>query len=341
MAAPIYIAGSPLEWRDEDSACLDIGLINNMPDPALQPTERQFRSLLGKAVPAGFTVRLAFFGMPEIPRTDVGANRVRRLYFPLDELWTRRIDGLIVTGTEPRTPALQDEPYWPALTHLLDWARDHTESTILSCLAAHAAVLHLDGIERRPLANKRFGIFECKRASHHELTLDGPMSVPMPHSRWNEIPEDQLAARGYRVLTRSDEAGADAFVKDQGSKSLFVFLQGHPEYEADTLLLEYRRDVRRYLAGERQTYPELPHGYFDDETAQTLSALQCRAETDRREELMAVFPTELALRRVTNSWRPAAVAFYRSWLTFLRARKDRRIPPATRPARLSQTPAQL
>src|SRR5258708_1071627 len=80
----------------------------------------------------------------------------------------------------------------------------------------------------------------------------------MPDSGWNDIPEDALRACGYRVLMRSEDAGVDTFVKQR--QSLFVFLQGHPEYEAVTLLLEYRRDVARYLRSERDTYPPMPQG---------------------------------------------------------------------------------
>ena len=345
MAGAIYLSGAATAWRDWDYNCIDVGLVNNMPDAALQSTERQFRSLLRSAAPPGTNVRLTFYSVPEVPRSDVGADRVRRLYSPIEQLWERQVDGLIVTGTEPRAEQLQDEPYWGTLTKLLDWAGDNTDSTILSCLAAHAAVLHLDGIERRPLPNKRFGLFECKatgrsaEASRSGLTWPGT-SVRMPHSRWNEIPEEQLAAFGYRVLTRSEEAGADAFVKDQGSRSLFVFLQGHPEYEADTLLLEYRRDVKRFLTGERESYPLMPHEYFDDEIVDALREIERRAHSDRREELILEFPTELALRRMTNSWRAAAIEFYRNWFTFLRSRKERR-PAVTQPARPSPTLAPL
>src|SRR5579862_6430376 len=160
MASSVRSSGSSSDRRDCDAACIDIGVVNNMPDGALQSTERQFRSLLGNAAPAGMSVRLTFYWMREVPRADVGAERVRRLYSPLERIGESQLDGLIVTGAEPRTAQLQDEPYWSTLTGLLDWARDNTDSTILSCLAAHAAVLHLDGIERRPLANKRFGLFE-------------------------------------------------------------------------------------------------------------------------------------------------------------------------------------
>jgi len=128
---------------------------------------------------------------------------------------------------------------------------------------------------------------------------------------------------GYRVLTRSEDAGVDAFVKQR--KSLFVFFQGHPEYEADTLLLEYRRDIRRFLRRERDSYPAMPRGYFDDDTVDVLTAVRERALSDRREELLADFPTALVAGKVRNTWHSAAVCVYRNWLLYLCAQKDRRL----------------
>jgi len=141
----------------------------------------------------------------------------------------------------------------------------------------------------------------------------------MPHSRWNEIPEDALASHGYRVLTRSDAAGVDAFVKQR--KSLFVFFQGHPEYEAQTLMLEYRRDIRRFLLHERETYPTMPHGYFDDATVEALKALHSRALANRSEDVLNDFPTALAAGTVTNTWRATATVVYRNWLLYLAAQR--------------------
>jgi homoserine O-succinyltransferase len=241
-------------------------------------------------------------------------------YADFDDLWDRRHDGLIVTGTEPRAADLQDEPFWGNLTRLLEWAERNTHSTVLSCLAAHAGILHIDGIVRRPLGDKRFGIFECVRVSDHPLTAAAPNRLQMPHSRWNEIPEEALLACGYRVLTRSEDAGVDAFVKQR--KSLFVFFQGHPEYEAVTLLLEYRRDIGRFLRGERDTYPPMPHGYFDQETVDALVALRERALVDRREEVLAEFPTAMAAGKVTNTWRSTAESLYRNWLLYIHAQKE-------------------
>jgi homoserine O-succinyltransferase len=161
------------------------------------------------------------------------------------------------------------------------------------------------------------------RVSDHPLTAAAPGRLQMPQSRWNEIPEEALLACGYRVLTRSDDAGVDAFIKQR--KSLFVFFQGHPEYDAVTLLLEYRRDIGRFLRRERDTYPPLPHGYFDEETVEALTALQGRALLDRREELLAEFPTAMAAGKVTNTWRSTAESLYRNWLKYIAVEKTQRL----------------
>ena len=305
-------------FRDSEPTSVDIGLINNMPDAALDATVRQFRALLAAAA-GDMVVRLTLYTLPEVPRTDFGRRQVSG-YAPLEDLWDSHLDGLIVTGSEPHAADLKDEPYWNSLTRVLEWAERRTHSTILSCLAAHAGILHLDGIVRRPLGDKRFGVFQCVRVGDHPLTAAAPPRLEMPHSRWNEIPEEALLACGYRVLTRSEDAGVDAFVKQR--QSLFVFFQGHPEYDAVTLLLEYRRDIGRFLRGERDTYPPMPHGYFDPETIEALSALQERALVDRREELLAGFPTAMAVGKVTNTWRSTAENLYRNWLAYIRTQKE-------------------
>jgi homoserine O-succinyltransferase len=311
-----------VEFRESDANCLDIGLINNMPGAALEATERQFRVLLDAAAD-GIVVRLSIYALPDVPRTDVSQRHVCSFYSDIRDLWDSHPDGLIVTGTEPRTPNLTDEPYWGSLTRLLEWAEHHTHSAVWSCLAAHAALLHMDGIGRRPLIDKRFGVFECARVSDHPLTVQAPPRLQMPHSRWNDIAEDALVTCGYHILTRSDNAGVDTFVKQR--KRLLVFFQGHPEYEADTLLLEYRRDVGRFLRGVRDSYPTMPHGYFDPDTVDVLSALRERALWDRREELLADFPTGLVPGKLRHTWRPAAVSVYRNWLLYLRAQKARQL----------------
>src|SRR5205823_3861572 len=206
------------------------------------------------AVAGDVPVRVKLYSLPGIPRGERGQQHLSDFYFNVDDLWNSRFDAVIFNGTEPCSSNLRDEPYWPVLAELLDWAERNTVSTVLSCLAAHASVLHSDGIERHKLSDKQFGVFEFRRVRDHGLMSGMADRVRIPHSHWNEVREDALTTCGYVVLTKSAEAGVDSFVKKK-KESLFVHFQGHPEYSARTLLKEYRRDIRRFLKMERETYP--------------------------------------------------------------------------------------
>ena len=226
-----------------------IALINNMPDAALEDTEVQFFGLLDSAA-GHIPLSLKLYSLPELPRSNAGQQHLKNFYFDINDLLNSRFDGVIMTGTEPRQPDLREEPYWPVLTNVLDWAERNTVSTVLSCLAAHAGVLHSDGIPRHRLPDKQFGVFHYQKVRCHPLTDGAGDVMQFPHSRWNEVRADALASCGYQILTQSAEAGVDSFVKIKRD-SLFVHFQGHPEYGTRTLLKEYRRDIKRFL-GERE-----------------------------------------------------------------------------------------
>jgi len=317
--------------------CMNVGLINSMPDSALISTERQLFDLI--AASAGPTVvRLRLYTLPMIPRNDWGAQYVGRYYFGLDDLWGEDLDGIIVTGTEPRAPRLEEEPYWGVLTKVIDWAKDHTISSAWSCLAVHAAVLYVDGIDRHQLSSKCIGIFKHTKVFDHPLMRDAPAQLNIPHSRWNEISEKALARNGYNVLTRSADAGVDMFVKQQ-NKCLFVYFQGHLEYDAHSLLGEYRRDIGRFLRRESEFYPTMPKGYFDDHAELLLKSFQKRALLERRGELLASFPTERVAVNLTNSWHAAAKCVYRNWIQYISDRKGRRRRSTVASARDTRTVA--
>ena len=161
--------GKRTRFKDTDATCLEIGLVNNMPDSALEQTERQFLSRI-EAASGTMPIRLRLYALPGIPRSDRGKCHIGRYYSSLDDLRSASLDALIITGTEPRAANLRDEPYWPNLGELFDWAERNTISTFLSCLAAHAAVLHADGVSRHALGEKSFGVFD------HIVTTDHPLA---------------------------------------------------------------------------------------------------------------------------------------------------------------------
>jgi homoserine O-succinyltransferase/O-acetyltransferase len=296
---------------------LDIGIVNNMPDAALESTERQFLGLLAQASETT-QVRVRLFALPGVPRGEVAKRRIALRYADIADLWNGRLDGLIVTGTEPRD-ALAAEPYWADLTRLVDWASESAASSIWSCLAARAAVLHLDGIDRVALSDKRFGVFRCRRTADHALMAASALQWEVPHSRWNDLPEKSLTTCGYSVLSGTDDIGADMFVKELGG--LFVFLQGHPEYESSTLLREYRRDVGRFLRGERSTFPAQPQRYFEPSSAQALDVFRTRAMACRDERLMESFPATAIRKPIMDCCHVAAVRLHRNWLACIASRR--------------------
>lgn len=305
--------------RPRESGALTVGLVNNMPDAALKTTERQWRELLANAA-GDARIELRVFSFPELARSADGRRYVAEHHEPIENLWDSTFDGLIVTGAAPMAARLEDEPCWPTLTRLVEWAERRTRSTIWSCLAAHAAVRHIDGIERRPLGPKLSGVFACERIASHPLLALAPPSWTAPHSRYNALPETALRGRGYRILSRSPAAGADVFIKRCGS--LFVFLQGHPEYDAGALGREYRRDVVNYVAGKSDRYPELPTNYFPGDVVQQMLAFRDVALGERGDALFERFP---ALPAMSAPWQGAAVGLFAGWLAQLGSKPSRRL----------------
>jgi len=302
---------------------LTIALVNNMPDGALQATERQFCRLL-TAASNGIVVRLKFYSPPCLSRSAAARQHISRYYEDFDELERSSHDGLIVTGSEPRSELLEDEPSWSSISRLADWAEDSAMPVIWSCLAGHIAVFHMDGIHRRRLAQKASGVFECRVNTRAHPVLPGlPVEWVVPHSRLNGLQEDDLVTHGYTILSRSREVGVDVFHRHHGA--LQLFFQGHPEYEATTLLCEYRRDVKRYLAGEAAVFPRVPKGCIDVVDADRLKPFRLLAERRSDPGLLAELDNLIAQAPTESLGLSPARRIYFSWLSYLHRRRRKQM----------------
>jgi len=295
-----------------------VGFVNNMPDAAVASTERQFARLLDEAS-GDFDLRLRRYRLETLPRSAEAAQAIAATHREVRTLSPGSLDALIVTGAEPRAATLPQEPYWNELAAVVDFARSRTLSSVFSCLAAHAAVLKLDEIPRVPLSRKMSGVFEIEVVHADPLVRGLERGALVPHSRHNTVDEAHLVAKGYQVLTRAGAAGPDIFVKPDASK--LIFIQGHPEYDTDTLSKEFRRDTERFLSGRIATAPMPPQRYFMPETEVELLALARRRA--RGEE---VDPSELKEQprpRFSDPppWRLTGVTLYRNWLALIAARK--------------------
>jgi homoserine O-succinyltransferase/O-acetyltransferase len=301
---------------------LEIGLVNNMPDAALTATERQFARLL-EAASGEFDVALRLYELDEVARSPETRAGMARTYYKSGDLRASPPDALIITGAEPRAPSLRQEPYWNALTGLIDWADEHRLPTVLSCLAAHVGVLHLDGIDRVPMPAKCSGVFGLDVVGEHPLVAGLGPHYRVPHSRLNGLDAGALERAGYRVLTRSSEVGVDVFVRDRGG--LMAFVQGHPEYDDDSLAREHRRDMGRYLRGERQHPPASPQHYYCAAAATALEAFAARVSEAPSPDLVAEFPTIDALGPGEAPWRRSGIQLYKNWVRLVADRKTARL----------------
>jgi homoserine O-succinyltransferase len=131
-----------------------------------------------------------------------------------------------------------------------------------------------------------------------------------------------LQEKEYHILTEGYDVGADLFIKPCCA-SLFLFLQGHPEYDGQALMREYRRDIIRFLWGQSCDYPALPVGYFDAQTECRLLRLRQRTLSARDVDLaMLEFDDIMGQVALAPEWKPSSVQLYRNWLCFLLSKRS-------------------
>ena len=317
MSAKAEKGSDPRRPPGGHAARIEIAFVNNMPDAAFSATQAQFRRLLEVgAGPQPFHMR--FYLLPGVERSEILKQQLHDSYEDIEALYARGADAVVVTGSEPRAHFLKEEPYWRHFLRLVQWARDNTVSTLWSCLAAHAAVHALDGVERVRGAAKTSGVFSFETAVNDWLTSGAPAKFLVPHSRYYGLRAEDLQRHGYTLSTLSRSVGVDAFWRRE--PSVFVFLQGHPEYDVETLCKEYRRDVLRFLNGERAAYPDAPQGYFAGETVEEIERLRLSilAGDNYREAMLNEI---LGRAKYLSDWSANAAHLYRNWMKLMSAGK--------------------
>ena len=297
----------------QDIRELHVGLLNMMPDAALIATEIQFMRLVGSCNQiAQFFVHP--FTVEGLPRSNETQDYIDRYYNSFSEIKAMGLDALIVTGANVSNPSLDQEPFWEPLKEVVSWADENVTSVLCSCLATHALVKQLYHIEREPMPAKLWGVYP-HRIVHpeHPLLRDINTRFDVPHSRFNAVHREQLERAGLTILIESEVAGMQMAVSpDQYS---IVYFQGHPEYDINSLLKEYKREVRRFINGERGDYPPPPENYFsadaeviaDRHKQAVLKALELGEETP-------VFPEAHIEPLLDNTWRDTSKAIVNNWL---------------------------
>lgn len=294
----------------QDIRELHIGLLNMMPDAALAATEQQFIRLVGSCNQiAQFYVYP--FSLPELSRGDRAEAHIAKYYSSFDELTELGLDALIVTGTNVINPALDEEAFWGPLIEVAKWAEQNVASVLCSCLATHALVKNNYSIDRRHLAAKKWGVYSHRiNEPEHPLMRDVNTRFDAPHSRFNDVSRTQLTDAGVHVLADSEEVGVHLAVSPDQFRT--VFFQGHPEYDAISLLKEYKREVFRYLRGELESPPPYPENYFSADAKQICSEFLDEASRSKTKEV--IFPEDRLAPLVDNTWGDTGKAIVNNWL---------------------------
>ncbi len=297
----------------QDIRELHIGFLNMMPDAALQATERQFIRLVGGCNRiAQFFVYP--FSLPELNRSTDTNEYIERYYSRFADLKKQGLDALVITGANVANPSLQEEAFWDPLIEVVNWAEDNVASILCSCLATHALLKHFHDIDRQPLPQKRWGVYSHRTAvPGHPLLREINTRFDAPHSRYNDISRAQLEAHGLTVLAESEEGGVHMAVSPDQFRVLYF--QGHPEYDYNSLLKEYRREVGRFLEGELDRPPPFPEHYFSED-ARRIAARYVDDAVRHKAEGEAVPDTlEQQLRdTLDNTWGDTAKAIINNWL---------------------------
>ncbi len=315
--AELAAAGHPVlgleEARAQDIRELHVGLLNMMPDAALQVTELQFLRLIGSANPI-VQLYVHPFTVPGLARDSAAQAHIDSHYQPFDRLVDEGLDALVVTGANVSNPQLSDEPFWEPLGDVMDWAVDNVTSVLCSCLATHALLERSHGIVRHRMATKRWGVFPHRVvAPDHPLLAGANTRFDVPHSRWNEVTSRQVRDAGLEVLVESTEGDFHMGTSADGIR--MVWLQGHPEYDRVSLLKEFKREVDRYVTGDLADLPPYPDHYLSPRSAQVARHhLEAVARARDTGAPPPPFPEQQLAADLDNTWTDTGKAVFMNWL---------------------------
>jgi len=316
---------APERARHQDIREIHIGLLNMMPDAALEATERQFFRLVGESNQIA-QFHMHPFTLPQLARGEKAQAHIDQYYESFEDIASAGLDALIITGANVTRPDLAEEPFWEPLIEVIDWAYNNVTSTLCSCLATHAVLQFRHQQRRRPLPAKRWGVFPHRVVDRgHPLVNDVNTLFDVPHSRFNEISRQQFEDAGLHVLVEGVEAGVHLAVSEDRFR--IVYFQGHPEYDINSLLKEYKREVSLFANRSRADYPPVPDNYFDIQTRAILREHRARVEQAMTAgEPCPALPEALICERLHNTWRDSGRAIVSNWvgLVYQLTNSDRR-----------------
>lgn len=259
----------------QDIRPLKILILNLMPKK--EETELQLLRLLGNTP---LQIDVDFMYMNSHLSKNTPKSYLQKFYYHYDEIRDERFDGLIITGAPVEHLEFSEVDYSKELNQVMKWSETHVFSRFYICWAAQYALNYYFDIEKIPLSEKLFGIFQYKNnIPSHKMLRGFDEYYHVPQSRHTRVDYEQIEKIPELIkLTEHPEYGPDILIT-QDQRDIFVF--GHLEYDRNTLNNEYQRDLAR---GDDI---QMPKNYF---------------------------PTNDPTERPIFNWKSHAYILYNNWL---------------------------
>ncbi len=239
----------------QDIRPLRILLLNLMPNKIA--TETQLSRLLGNTP---LQVELELIHTSTYHSKNTSSEHLLAFYKTFEDVKDQTFDGMIITGAPVEKMAFEEVEYWEELCEIMEWTKTHVHSTFHICWGAQAGLYYHYGVNKYPLDNKLFGVFEHTADYKNSMLLRGfDDRFFVPHSRHTTVKREEIeAVDALKIVASSEKAGIYAVLTENGKQ---VFITGHSEYDANTLNDEYVRDLSK---GEPICVPE---NYFPQDDA--------------------------------------------------------------------------
>lgn len=260
---------------------LNVGLLNLMPNKDV--TERQWLRLLLKAEHP-YPLHLHLLKLASWQPTHAHPMHMARYYATIETmLASNQLDMLIITGAPLGRIEYGEVKYWAELSALMCELEVRGVPTLFSCWAAQAALQHLYQVPTQRRQTKLSGVFDQRPVASqasagltsrllsavNDFASTGKQQVTklkMPQSRF-ALPDpavlqqrlttasQQSSGLGLSAILTGEHTGATVLSDTRKHRLFFL---GHPEYEYDTLALEYARDLAQDPTTQAPLHYQLP-----------------------------------------------------------------------------------
>ena len=239
--------------QKQDIRPLRIAIVNLM--PTKEVTETQLIRMLANTP---LQVELQLLTMDSHDSKNTEQYHLDSFYKTYEEIKNQRYDGMIITGAPVEFLPFDEVDYWQELTEIFEYTKSNVFSTLHICWGAQAALYYHYGIDKYVMPEKLFGVFKHQlKDKRSELTRGFDEEFYAPHSRHTQVRKDDIQKIHELKILAESEATGPHIIATRDKRMIFV--QGHIEYERETLKLEYERDIRKGLK------IDVPKDYFKDD----------------------------------------------------------------------------